>query len=314
MMYFLAFLAKKLLITFLLVLGITFITFSLIKTLPGDPALALVGERANPEALARIRAELGADKPFIVQYGDYLKLLSHGEFGRSYSTHKEVSAELAAKFPNTMKLAFFAMLLAVPIGVGLGFAAALKKGSPLDGFISSISVAGISVPVFFSGILLMLLFSLKLKLVPPSGTGGLRFLVLPAVTLSLPAIATLARVCRATISDIIQMPFVKTARAKGLYELRINLVHILRNALIPIVTVIGLDFGSYLNGAVLTETIFGWDGIGRYAVDGIMKRDYPVVMGTILVGTVVFVVINMFIDLVYNLLDPRVRAVYGNKR
>ena len=153
----------------------------------------------------------------------------------------------------------------------------------------------------------MLLFSFWLRLLPPSGTGSLRFMVLPAITLALPAIATLARVSRTSVLDIIGMPYVQVARAKGLTTRRVNMIHILKNAMIPIVTVIGLDFGSYLNGAVLTETIFGWDGIGRFAMEGIIKRDYPVVMGTIIVGTIAFVLINLLVDLTYQFLDPRVR-------
>ncbi len=302
------YLIKKIIITLFLLLGITFITFSLTRALPGDPALALVGQRASPQVIAAIRKQMGADRPFIVQYLDYVRMLSRGEMGRSYSTRKEVLGEIKVKFPNTFKLALAAMLLAAPLGAGLGFWGAIKRGTRTDLFLSSISIAGISVPVFFSGLLLMLLISLGLKLVPPSGTGGLRFLLLPAITLALPSAATLARVTRTMVLDIMDMPFVKTARAKGIGEWRVNAVHILRNALIPIVTVMGLDFGSYLNGAVLTETIFGWDGIGRYAVDGIFRRDYPVVLGTILVGTAVFIIVNMIVDIAYHVLDPRVRV------
>jgi len=306
-MNFAVFILKKLFITVLILLGIAFITFSLVKQL-GDPALSMVGERASPEVIEKIRKEIGADRPFLEQYVNYIKLLTKGELGRSYATKKEVKKELLAKFPNTMKLALLAMLFAVPVGVGLGFWAALKRNTVFDTFISSATILGISVPVFFSGLLIMLLISLKFKILPPSGTGGLRFMLLPALTLSLPAIATLARVSRTTVLDIIDMPFIKTARAKGLTEMKVNLAHILRNALIPIVTVIGLDFGSYLNGAVLTETIFGWDGIGRFAVEGIMKRDYPVVMGTILLGTVIFIFINVLVDISYHALDPRIRS------
>jgi ABC-type dipeptide/oligopeptide/nickel transport system permease component len=206
-----------------------------------------------------------------------------------------------------MLLAVGAMAIATPIGVLLGFLAAYRRGSFADRFITTVSVVGISIPVFWTGLLLMLLVSFKLRLLPPSGTGNLRFLILPAATLALPALASLARVTRTSVIDILDMPYVQTARAKGLTPRRVNFVHILKNALIPIVTVIGLDFGSYLNGAVLTETIFGWDGIGRFAMEAIIKRDYPVVMGTIIVGTAVFVLINLLVDIVYHYLDPRVR-------
>ncbi|MGD2079814.1 MAG: ABC transporter permease [Nitrospirota bacterium] len=299
---------KRLLMLVPLLVGITLLTFSLTKALPGDPVLGMVGERANPETIEKIRRQMGSDKSVVTQYLGYLGLLARGEFGRSYYTNRRVAQDLAAKFPNTMMLAVGAMALAIPIGVMLGFWAALRRGSPLDRLITTVSVVGISVPVFWSGLLLMLVASFYLKLLPPSGTGELRFLVLPATTLALPAVATLARVTRTTVADILDMPFVQAARAKGLAPWRINVRHILANALIPIVTVIGLDFGSYLNGAVLTETIFGWDGIGRYAMEGILKRDFPVVMGTIIVGTAVFVLINLAVDIVYHWLDPRVRV------
>jgi ABC-type dipeptide/oligopeptide/nickel transport system permease component len=267
----------------------------------------MVGERASPETIERIRKQMGGEKGVIEQYAGYLGLLARGEFGRSYYTNRRVTDDLIAKFPNTMLLAAGAMLLAIPIGIALGFMAALRRGSLIDRFITTVSVVGISVPVFWSGLLLMLVVSFYLKLLPPSGTGELRFLVLPAVTLALPAVATLARVTRTTVIDILNMPFLQAVRAKGLAPWRVNIVHVLRNALIPIITIIGLDFGSYLNGAVLTETIFGWDGIGRYALEGIIKRDYPVVMGTIIVGTSVFVLINLAVDIIYHWLDPRVR-------
>jgi ABC-type dipeptide/oligopeptide/nickel transport system permease component len=286
--------------------------FLLLKALPGDPVLSLVGERASQEAIESIRREIGADKGFISQYIGYLKLLLHGNFGRSYYTNRDVMLDIAMKFPNTMKLAFAAMLIAVPLGIMFGFIAALKKGKFIDGLINVVSVAGLSIPVFWSAIIIMLIFSLKLKLFPPSGTGDFRFLVLPAFVLSIPAMATLARVTKTAILDILTMPYINTAKAKGLPPIKINIVHVLKNAVIPIVTIIGLDFGSYLNGAVVTETIFGWDGIGRFTMDGIIKRDYPVIMGCIIVGTMVFVVINLITDLIYHYLDPRIR-LYARK-
>lgn len=240
-------------------------------------------------------------------------MLVTGEMGRSYYTNRKVLDDIFIKFPNTIKLAFGAMLIAVPVGLLLGFLAAYKRDTCTDRVISSISITGLSLPVFWSGLLIMLLFSLKFKLFPPSGTGDLRFLVMPALTLSLPAIATLVRITRTSVLEIADMPFINTAKAKGLSIFKINAVHIFRNVLIPLVTVIGLDFGSYLNGAVLTETIFGWDGIGRFTMDGIIKRDYPVIMGCIIIGTVVFVLINLIVDILYHYLDPRVR-LYASDR
>ena len=227
--------------------------------------------------------------------------------GRSYYTNRKVFEDITDKFPNTLYLALGAMIIAVPFGIVLGFISALKKNKPADLFITGISITGLSVPVFWSGLVLMLFFSLKLKLLPPSGTGDIQYLLLPALTLSIPAASTLIRVTRVAVLDILKMPFIRTAEAKGIKKNRINSVHVLKNALIPVVTVIGLEFGSYLNGAVLTETIFGWDGIGRFAMEGIIKRDYPVIMGCIITGTIAFVLINLLVDIIYFYIDPRIR-------
>lgn len=303
---------KRLLLLIPLLLGITLLTFSLTKVLPGDPALNMVGERASPELIERIRKDLNADQNFFVQYLGYVKLLTRGEFGRSYYTNRKVGSDIAKKFPNTLLLAVGAMLIAVPSGIMLGFYSALKKGTAIDKGISSLSVVGLSLPVFWSGLLIMLFFSLKMKMLPPSGMGDIRFLIMPALTLSLPTLASLTRITRTTLIDLFSMAYVRTARAKGIPEWRIRSIHILKNALIPLVTVIGLDFGSYLNGAVLTETIFGWDGIGRFAMEGIIKRDYPVIMGCIVVGTAVYVLTNLLVDIFYHYLDPRVRLAVGS--
>lgn len=305
------YIAKRLLLLVPLLLGITVLSFALTQALPGDPATSLVGERASPEVIESIRRELSTDQNVAMQYLGYLKLLLKGEFGRSYYTNRKVAEDLAAKFPNTVLLAVSAMIIAVPAGILLGFISALRHGTLLDRAISSLSVIGLSLPVFWSGLVLMLILSLQLRLLPPAGMGEFRFLLMPSLTLALPAIAALARVTRTTLIDIFPEPFVRTARAKGLREGRVRSVHMLRNALLPLVTVIGLDFGSYLNGAVLTETIFGWDGIGRYAMDGILKRDYPVILGCIITGTAVYVLVNLIVDVLYHYLDPRVR-VHGH--
>ena len=287
--------------------GITLLTFAFTKALPGDPVLSMVGERAQPETIEKIRKELGTDKNILSQYAGYIRLLLTGEFGRSYYTNRKVFDDLLLKFPNTLKLALGAMLIAVPLGFLFGFISAVKRDTIADRIILAVSATGLSVPVFWSGLLIMFFFSLKLRLLPPSGTGDFRFLILPAITLSLPALATLSRVTRTTLVEIFDMPFITTARAKGITEMKIRLIHVLRNALIPLITIIGLDFGSYLNGAVLTETIFGWDGIGRFTMEGIIKRDYPVILGCVVIGTLFFVIINLIVDILYHYLDPRIR-------
>jgi peptide/nickel transport system permease protein len=290
-----------------LLVGITTITFSLTKALPGDPTYSIVGERSSPEIIEKIRKEIGADKGVVRQYAGYVNLLVQGELGRSYFTGRRVIDDIGVKLPNTMRLACAAMLIAAPLGVLFGFLSAKKRGKLTDRVITLFSISGISVPVFWSGLVLMLFFSLRLRLLPPSGTGGMQYLFLPAITLSLPAIATLVRVTRVMVIDIMDMPFIRTARAKGIPEAWVSMVHILKNAFIPVITVIGVEFASYLNGAVLTETIFGWDGIGRYAMEGIIKRDYPVIMGCVMSGTLVFIGINLIVDIFYHCLDPRVR-------
>lgn len=301
------FIIKKLLLLIPLFLGITFITFALIKALPGDPALSLAGERTDAATIERIKKQIGTDRNFISQYSGYLQLLSKGDLGRSYYTQREVAEDIMEKFPNTLKLAFAAMIIAVPFGLLSGFISARNRGSVTDIVTSLLTVGGISLPVFWVGLLLIYIFSFYLQLLPPSGTGDIRYLILPAVTLSLPAAASIGRIARTTMLEIIDEPYIRTARAKGVHEIAILLRHVFKNALIPLVTIIGLDFASYLNGAVLTETIFGWDGIGRFTMEGIMKRDYPVVMGCLLVGTSAFVLMNMAVDLLYHYLDPRIR-------
>jgi ABC-type dipeptide/oligopeptide/nickel transport system permease component len=307
-----AYIAKRLLLLIPLFIGITFITFAMLKALPGDPVLSLVGERASPEAMERIRKEFGGDRSFLSQYAGYLSLLLKGELGRSYYTQRDVAADIIEKFPNTMKLALSAMLIAVPVGIFLGLISTARRGRFMDKLASLISIGGISLPVFWFGLILIYIFAFTLKWLPPSGTGNIEFLILPAITLSLPAAASIARVARTTMIEIAQEPFINTAKAKGLSDIMVLLKHIMKNALIPLVTIIGLDFGSYLNGAVLTETIFGWDGMGRFTMEGIVKRDYPVVMGCLLVGTMAFVLINLIVDIIYHYLDPRVR-IHGAK-
>jgi len=308
-----AYIFKRLLLFIPTLLGITLITFLLMQALPGDPVQGMAGERANPETLARIRAELGSDRPLALQYLGYLKLLAQGELGRSYYTNRKVAQDLLQKFPNTLKLALAAVLFASLGGIALGVVSAVKRGTAWDRAASLIAVGGISLPVFWLGLSLMLVFALFLRWLPPSGMGGgsLVYLILPAITLGTYSLAYIARITRTTMMESLSQPYVATARAKGLPERTVILKHALKNSLIPIVTLIGLDLGSYLNGAVLTETIFGWDGLGRYALDGIMKRDYPVIMGVVLFGAVVFVAMNLMIDLSYHFLDPRVRIKSG---
>jgi peptide/nickel transport system permease protein len=305
----LLYLLKRILLFIPTLLGITLITFILMQSLPGDPVAGMAGERASPETIARIRAELGQDRPLPLQYMGYLKLLMTGELGRSYYTNRKIADDLIQKFPNTIKLALAALIFASVIGIGMGVFAAVKRGTVWDRVVTLISVSGISIPVFWLGLALMLLFAFYLQWLPPSGMGNGNFvyIILPAVTLGTFSLSYITRVTRSAMLESLSQPYVVSARAKGLSEADVVLKHALKNSLIPVITLIGLDLGSYLNGAVLTETIFGWDGLGRYALEGILKRDYPVIMGVVLFGAVVFVSVNLLVDISYHFLDPRVR-------
>ena len=304
------FILKRLLLFIPTLLGITLITFILMQSLPGDPVTAMVGERASPETIARIRTELGLDRSLTYQYFMYLKRLGSGQLGQSLYTNRQVTDDLLQKFPNTARLALTAMLFASVIGIGTGVFAASKRGTNWDRFVTLLSVGGISIPVFWLGLSLMLLFAFYLQWLPPSGmgNGSLIHIILPAVTLGTFSLSYIVRVTRSSMLETLSQPYVAAARAKGLSESSVVFKHALKNALIPVVTLIGLDLGSYLNGAVLTETIFGWDGLGRYALDGILKRDYPVIMGVVLFGAVIFVTMNLLVDISYHFLDPRVRV------
>ncbi len=301
---------KRILMTVPTLLGISLITFVLLQALPGDPVQGLAGDRADPAVLERIRQDIGTDRPVVLQYFGYLKLLMQGELGRSHYTNRSVRSDIAQKLPNTILLAATAMLFSTCFGILLGIFMAVNRGTIWDRLALILSTGGISLPVFWLGLLLIYLFSFKLQLFPPagmgSGFGGLVFLALPAATLGLSSAAALARITRTSMLEVLSQPYITTARAKGLSGRVVVFKHAFKNTLIPVVTLIGLDFGSYLNGSILTETIFGWDGIGRYAVEGIFQRDYPVIMGCVLTGALLFVLVNLAVDLLYGLLDPRI--------
>lgn len=300
---------KRIFLVIPTMIGITLITFILLKALPGDPVQGLAGERTSPETIKRLKKELGTEQPVLFQYAGYMKLLLRGELGRSYYTNRKITDDIKEKLPNTIKLAVGAMIFSTLVGLLLGILMAIAPGSIWDRIGQLISVSGISIPVFFLGLLLIYLFSFVFQILPPSGmgNGSILFLIMPAATLGLNSSAYLARITRSSLIEILSQPYIVTAKAKGVKKSSIMVKHALKNAFIPIVTLIGLDFGSYLNGSVLTETIFGWDGIGRYAVEGIFKRDYPVILGCVLVGAILFILVNLSVDLLYGFFDPRIR-------
>ena len=300
------FLLQRLLFLIPTLLGVLIVTFLLLYVAPGDPVQAMVGERADPETLARLRAELHLDDPLPEQFGHYLGSVLRGDLGTSYITRRPILRDLLQRFPATLRLAGAAMLFAALTGISIGIFGAWRPGAVLDRVAAFGAYLGISFPVYWVGLILILIFAVNLRWLPPSGSGGLAYLILPALTLGMRSVAFLSRMTRAAMQEVLQSDFVRTARAKGLLETRVVLSHGFRNALLPVLTVLGLDFGSYLTGSILTETIFSWPGVGRYVLTAIDKRDLPAVQGSILFLSLVFVLVNLITDLLYARVDPRV--------
>jgi ABC-type dipeptide/oligopeptide/nickel transport system permease component len=305
----LAYALRRLLWFVPILLGVATVTFLLLHVLPGDPVLSMVGERYDAETLARLRAEMHLDDPLPERYVRYLVNLARLDLGTSYVTGVPVWDSIRERFPHTLRLAAAAMTIAVVIGVGIGVLAAWRRGSPLDYLLVGGAVVGVSMPVFWLGVLLIYFFSMRLGLLPASGfgDGSLVYLILPAVTLAQASTAYVARITRSSVLDEIHETYVKAARAKGAAEGRVLFRHALRNALLPIITVVGVDFGSYLSGAVLTESIFAWPGLGRFTLDAILKRDLPAIQGAVLFMAVLFMAVNLAVDLLYARVDPRVK-------
>jgi peptide/nickel transport system permease protein len=301
-----SFILRRLLLAIPTLLGVLVVAFLLLYVAPGDPVMAMVGERADEETIARLRRELRLDDPLYKQFGHYVGGVARGDLGRSYITNRPIQRDIRERFPKTLQLAGAAMLLAAAVGITLGILSAWRPGGVIDRAALAIAYLGVSFPVFWVGLLLILLFAVTLQWLPPSGAGGWKYLILPALALGMRSIAFLARMTRSAMLDALGADFVRTARAKGLMERAVIGRHALRNALIPIITVLGLDFGSYLTGSILTETIFSWPGLGRYVVNAIARRDLPAIQGSVLFLSAVFVVVNLITDLAYAKADPRV--------
>jgi len=300
------FFARRLLLAIPTLGGVLVAVFLLLYVAPGDPVQQMVGERADSVTTARLRAELKLDEPLPVQFAAYAGGVLRGDLGRSYITGRPIMQDIRERFPKTAQLALAAMSVAIVLGIGIGLLAALRPAGTFDRVLMAGTYLGISFPVFWVGLLLILLFSLTLRWLPPSGYGGGLVLILPALTLGSRSIAYLARVTRSSMLDAMSSDHVRTARAKGLTNGAVVLRHGLRTALIPVVTVLGLDVGSYLTGSILTETVFGWPGLGRYVVNAIARRDLPAIQGTVLFLSVVFVLVNLLTDIAYKRSDPRV--------
>ena len=302
----LTFILRRLLLAIPVLLGVVFVVMLTIDLLPGDAVTLMLGEHATKDAVARLRAHLGLDKPFLVRYLDYVGQLVRGDLGRSIQQNRPVAAELADAWPATLQLTVAALLLAALVGVVSGVASAVWPNSLFDAVARLGSLFGLSMPIFWTGLVLIVVFSLWLNWLPVGGAGSLTHLVLPAVTLALPSVAMIARLTRSAVLDVLREDYVRTARAKGVGEAWVLGRHALRNALIPIITLVGLQSGQLMGGAVLTETVFAWPGLGRLMVKAIFARDYVLLQGAVLLFALAFVIVNLLVDLSYGLLDPRV--------
>ncbi|MCC6188473.1 MAG: ABC transporter permease [Anaerolineales bacterium] len=289
--------------------GVSLIVFLLLRLVPGDPVSTFYGfDVGRVEDLQAMRHQLGLDRPMLVQYVDFLADAIQGDMGTSIKTRRPVATELVRYLTNTAQLAVAGMIFAVVGGILLGLIAAARRNSIWDNLSLAISLAGISLPIFWLGLMLVWIFAVQLSLLPSGGRGDWHNLILPAITLAAPSVAVIARVTRASLMEVINQDFVRTAYSKGLSEAFVLLRHVLPNGLLPVITVTGIQFGYLLAGTVLTETVFAWPGLGRYLVDAIKFRDYPVVQGGVLVIALIFVTINLVVDVLYFLIDPRLHS------
>jgi peptide/nickel transport system permease protein len=332
----LGYISRRLFHLFLIMVGVSVLVFLMLRMIPGDPARLLLGEYASPEELGRLRTQLGLDQSYLTQYAIYIKNLLAGDFGKSVRTGAPIASEIGVRLLATIELSVAAMLIATLIGIAAGVVSSVKQYSLLDYGSMFLALIGVSMPIFWLGLMLIYLLSVKFPVLPMMGriTMGLeappvtglvvidtliagqfgafwdsfRHLILPSFTLATIPMAIIARITRSSMLEVLHKDYVRTARAKGLDEMVVILRHALRNAFLPVVTVLGLNLGLLLGGAVLTETIFSWPGLGRYVVDSLMARDYAAVQGCILIFAVVMALINLVVDLVYVILDPRIRV------
>jgi peptide/nickel transport system permease protein len=326
---------KRILLLIPVLLGVSILSFSLIHLAPGDPARTIAGEHASPEILQVIQEKYGLDKPLVTQYWVWLRQVLKGDLGRSIVTNERIAKEILDRFPATVELTFFSMFIAIAVGAFAGIVSASKQYSALDYTTMGVALFGVSMPVFWLGVMLMMVFGVFLRWLPISGrintlisfrritglylldsiiglnwpafSSAVRYLILPSVALGTIPMATIARVTRSSMLEVLRQDFIRTERAKGLPERMVIYKHAARNALLPVITVIGLNFGILLAGAILTETIFSWPGIGRYVVKAVQMRDYPAVQGCVLFFAFMFVIVNLVTDLLYAYIDPRIK-------
>ena len=330
------FILRRLLILIPILFGLSVFIFFFIRLLPGDPASAILGERATPESIARVREALGLDRPLIEQYLDYITRVLRGDLGRSFITHRDVMRDFLQRFPATVELTLAAMIFALGAGIPLGMLTAKRRGGWIDQVGTVASLIGISIPIFFLGLMLKWIFAIQFPILPDSGRidlieyfiprvtnfmtvdaliagnfGGfvdaVRHLILPAVALGTIPLAIIMRITRASVVDVLNEDYVRTANAKGLPSQIIDRRHVLRNAMLPVITVIGLQIGLLLGGAILTETIFGWGGVGTWIYDAVTSSDYQVIQSGVLILAVIFIMVNLLVDISYAIINPRIR-------
>lgn len=288
-------------------IGVSILVFILIHAVPGDPARLVAGNDATEEDVALVRDRLGLNEPLYAQYGTYLVNLVKGDLGTSLRSNRPVMTEILTRFPTTIMLTLMAIIIMIIVGLFAGIFSATKPNSLRDNATMMFSLFGISMPVFWLGLMLILIFSYYLRVLPSGGSDSFKYFILPALAIGLSSSAILARLTRSSVLEVIHQDFVRTARAKGVKENLVIYKHTLKNALIPIITIIGLEFGHLLGGAVLAETVFSMNGLGRYVIQSIQFRDYPAIQGTVLFIATIFVIVNLIVDLCYSLVDPRVR-------
>lgn len=302
---------KRLLLLIPVLLGVTFIVFTIMSFTPGDPAQLILGENAPPEAIEELRAEMGLDDPFLVQYFRFVGNALRGDFGRSYRTKRPVFTEIFARFPNTLVLTVVAVAIAVAIGIPVGIISATKQYSLMDSISMIGALLGVSMPNFWLGSMLILGFAVGLGWLPFAGFEGASSIILPAITLGTGAAAIITRMTRSSMLEVIRQDYIRTARAKGVAEKKVINKHALKNALIPVITVVGLQFGYLLGGAVLTETVFSWPGVGRLLVEAIRQKDTPTVLASVVFMATTFSFVNLLVDILYAYVDPRIRSQYS---
>lgn len=305
---------RRILLTIPVLIGVTFIIFTMMYFTPGDPARMILGDTATEEEVEGLREEMGLNDPFIVRYGNYMWDLCHGDMGNSYVTGLPVTKEILARLPVTARLAVLSCIFSVVIGIPVGVLSAVKQYSALDNITMVLALLGITIPSFWLAMMLVMVFSVKLGWLPASGLYGWKYYILPMVSISAVSIATFTRMTRSSMLEVIRQDYIRTARAKGQTEGKIITKHALKNALIPIITVVGIQFASGLSGAVVNEQIFAIPGLGKMMVDAIKARNYPVVQGGVLLIAIMFSVLNLVIDLLYAFVDPRIKSQYARKK